>query len=92
MGISEGSVKVYLSRLFDKLGVKDRYELALFGLRNLTASASQAQPDSASMTALKPGQSAAPLPAEEPRTFYIRKMPPHPAAPAPRPVTNIRNF
>jgi DNA-binding NarL/FixJ family response regulator len=35
--ISEGTVKVYLSRLFQKVGVKDRFELALFGLRNLTA-------------------------------------------------------
>ena len=34
--ISEGTVKVYLSRLFQKLGVKDRFELALFGLKNLT--------------------------------------------------------
>jgi len=33
--ISEGTVKVYLSRLFHKLGVKDRFELALFGLRNM---------------------------------------------------------
>lgn len=33
--ISEGSVKVYLSRLFRKLGVNDRFELALYGLRNL---------------------------------------------------------
>src|SRR5437899_3930471 len=35
--ISEGTVKVYLSRLFQKLGVKDRFELALYGLKNLTA-------------------------------------------------------
>jgi DNA-binding NarL/FixJ family response regulator len=35
--ISEGTVKVYLSRLFQKVGVKDRFELALFGLKNLTA-------------------------------------------------------
>ncbi|HWE49313.1 MAG TPA: response regulator transcription factor [Bryobacteraceae bacterium] len=34
--ISEGTVKVYLSKLFHKLGVKDRLELALFGIRNLT--------------------------------------------------------
>jgi len=33
--ISDGTVKVYLSRLFRKLGVKDRFELALFGLRNM---------------------------------------------------------
>ena len=33
--ISEGTVMVYLSRLFKKLGVDDRFELALFGLRNM---------------------------------------------------------
>ena len=36
MVVSEGTVKVYLSRLYEKLGVKDRFELALFALRNLT--------------------------------------------------------
>jgi two-component system, NarL family, nitrate/nitrite response regulator NarL len=36
LSISEGTVKVYLSRLYQKLGVKDRFELALFGLKNLT--------------------------------------------------------
>ncbi len=35
LNISEGTVKVYLSRLFQKVGVKDRFELALYGLRNL---------------------------------------------------------
>jgi two-component system nitrate/nitrite response regulator NarL len=35
LNISEGTVKVYFSKLFVKLGVKDRFELALFGLRNL---------------------------------------------------------
>lgn len=35
--ISEGTVKVYFSRLFDKLGVSDRYELALLGLRHCSA-------------------------------------------------------
>lgn len=35
LGISEGTVKVYLSKLFDKVGAKDRFELALFGLKNL---------------------------------------------------------
>jgi len=35
--ITEGTVKVYLSRLFEKVGVKDRFELALFALKNLTA-------------------------------------------------------
>jgi two-component system, NarL family, nitrate/nitrite response regulator NarL len=37
LGISEGTVKVYLSRLFQKLAVKDRFELALYGLKNTTA-------------------------------------------------------
>jgi DNA-binding NarL/FixJ family response regulator len=32
--ITEGTVKVYLSRLFSKVGVADRYELALLGLRH----------------------------------------------------------
>jgi two-component system, NarL family, nitrate/nitrite response regulator NarL len=35
--ISEGTVKVYLSRLYQKVGVSDRFELALWGLKNLTA-------------------------------------------------------
>jgi DNA-binding NarL/FixJ family response regulator len=35
--ITEGTVKVYLSRLFHKLNVKDRFELALFGLKNMPA-------------------------------------------------------
>jgi DNA-binding NarL/FixJ family response regulator len=33
--MEEGSVKVHLSRLFEKVGVKDRFELALFGLQNM---------------------------------------------------------
>jgi two-component system nitrate/nitrite response regulator NarL len=33
LGISVGTVKVYLCRLFEKLGVSDRYELALLALR-----------------------------------------------------------
>ena len=41
MDISEGTVKVYLSRLYEKVGVRDRYELALFGLR---ATANPAEP------------------------------------------------
>jgi DNA-binding NarL/FixJ family response regulator len=33
LAVSEAEVKVYLSRLFEKLGVRDRFELALLGLR-----------------------------------------------------------
>ena len=32
--LTEGTVKVYLSRLFDKTGVDNRLELALYGLKN----------------------------------------------------------
>jgi len=34
LGISEGTTRVYLSKLYLKIGVNDRFELALFGLRN----------------------------------------------------------
>jgi DNA-binding NarL/FixJ family response regulator len=35
LGIGEGSVKVYLSRLYKKLGVNDRFQLSLYALRNV---------------------------------------------------------
>jgi len=34
LSITEGTVKVYLSRLFSKVGVSHRYELALLGLKH----------------------------------------------------------
>jgi DNA-binding NarL/FixJ family response regulator len=37
MTLSEGTVKVYLTRLFRKVGVNDRFELALFALNNFLA-------------------------------------------------------
>ncbi|HVN03497.1 MAG TPA: response regulator transcription factor [Bryobacteraceae bacterium] len=36
LGISEGTVKVYLSHLFHKSGVRDRFELAMRGMQNLS--------------------------------------------------------
>ena len=36
LGISEGTVKTYFSKLFQKVGANDRLELALFGLKNVT--------------------------------------------------------
>ncbi len=47
LGISEGTVKSYLTSLFQKVGAKDRFELALFGLRNsrgLSESMTQTRP------------------------------------------------
>ena len=35
MGITEGTVKVYLYKLFKKLGVSDRLDMALFGRKSL---------------------------------------------------------
>jgi DNA-binding NarL/FixJ family response regulator len=35
LGLSEGTVKVYLSRLFDKVGVSDRFDLALYVIEHL---------------------------------------------------------
>jgi DNA-binding NarL/FixJ family response regulator len=35
LGVTEGTVKVYLSRLFAKVGVQSRFQLALFALQNL---------------------------------------------------------
>lgn len=35
LGVTEGTVKVYLSKLYDKTGTGDRFELALFVLKNL---------------------------------------------------------
>jgi len=37
LGITEGTVKVYLSRIFKKLGVNDRFELALYALKNVSS-------------------------------------------------------
>lgn len=35
MGISEGTVKAYLTKLFEKVGARDRFELALYGLKHI---------------------------------------------------------
>ena len=37
LGITEGTVKVYLYKLFRKLGMNDRLDMALYGLKNLFA-------------------------------------------------------
>ena len=43
LNVTENTVKAYLSRLFQKVGVKDRLELALYGLKNLNGSHNWAQ-------------------------------------------------
>jgi DNA-binding NarL/FixJ family response regulator len=74
LNISEGTVKVYLSRLFKKLGLKDRFELALFGLKNLTAGYS-AQ-GTATPSQRKGGQ--------DPRAFFVERVPVQPMDNRPR--------
>ncbi len=58
LGIAEGTVKVYLSRLFQKLGVKDRFELALFAMEHI--SVINQVGDSGSITTARNDQSSAP--------------------------------
>ncbi len=70
LNISEGTVKVYLSRLFQKLGVKDRFELALYGLKNLTPGAGAL--DNAPQGAGK--NPAAPV-WQPPRSFFVERIP-----------------
>ena len=40
--LSEGTVKVYLTRLFHKVGANDRFEMALFALKNCFAGTEEA--------------------------------------------------
>lgn len=69
LNISEGTVKVYLSRLFQKLGVKDRFELALYGLKNLT-------PGGSSMEIASETQKRAMAPVwQPPRSFFVERIP-----------------
>src|SRR5580658_6480328 len=68
--ISEGTVKVYLSRLFQKLGVKDRFELALYGLKNLAPGSRVTE--AANVTAAK--RQTAPL-WQPPRSFFVERIP-----------------
>ena len=64
--ISEGTVKVYLSRLFQKLGVKDRFELALYGLKNLASTDHQAKEAS---------RKKVPPTCQPPRAFFLERLP-----------------
>jgi len=76
--ISEGTVKVYLSRLFQKVGVKDRFELALFGLKNLPDGQMQASekssqapvPSLRSMMLGRPGNRPTPVEPSLPQPMW----------------------
>jgi two-component system response regulator DesR len=66
--ISEGTVKVYLSRLFQKLGVKDRFELALYGLKNLAPGSSPVEGRSSDASK----KTVAPM-WQPPRSFFVER-------------------
>jgi hypothetical protein len=67
--ITEGTVKDYLSRLFSKVGVSDRLELALMGFRH----SGNDSADRASADEIRIGDGFAPLDA-----VYIHRNVPHP--------------
>jgi len=71
--ISEGTVKVYLSRLFQKLGVKDRFELALYGLKNLAPGTVSIDGGASEGR----GRSVAPI-WQPPRSFFVERVAPKP--------------
>jgi DNA-binding NarL/FixJ family response regulator len=73
LSISEGTVKVYLSRLFQKLNVKDRFELALYGLKNVAASVRGRDVTTAGST-----QNATSSAMHPPRSFFVERIPPQP--------------
>lgn len=79
LNISEGTVKVYLSRLFQKLGVKDRFELALFGLKNLAPGVPAMDGDNAR-------NATAPI-WQPPRSFFVDRVPRVSNEPQKSPVT-----
>ncbi len=79
MDITEGTVKVYLSRLFEKIGARDRLELALIGLRNAQPGIDTEAPG-ASLIASVPDGDDAPQPQrikaqqQSNRVFFARTV------------------
>jgi DNA-binding NarL/FixJ family response regulator len=88
LNISEGTVKVYLSRLFQKLGVKDRFELALYGLKNLASGASSSSRASSIDTGIEESGRKPMAPMwQPPRSFFVERVPPRPQTDERRPVS-----
>ena len=59
IGLTEGTVKVYLSRMFHKVGANDRFELALYAIENVLGN--RRNPSDSEVPAL-PEAEAAPIP------------------------------
>ena len=77
-------MKVYLSRLFQKVGVKDRFELALYGLKNLTTG--HGTLERAPVTAAERSSSSLPetMPLQELRALFLEKSSLRMSVPQPR--------
>ncbi|HXJ40860.1 MAG TPA: response regulator transcription factor [Bryobacteraceae bacterium] len=87
LSISEGTVKVYLSRLFQKLGVKDRFELALYGLKNLSSGMHTPEEPKRDSTDTDV-QARKPVSAwQAPRSFFVDRAPVKPATTTRGPFT-----
>jgi two-component system, NarL family, nitrate/nitrite response regulator NarL len=86
LSISEGTVKVYMSRLFQKLGVNDRFELALYGLRNLAPGTRVTEATSVSAAKVR----NAPL-GQPPRSFFVERIPVTPELGGVRPGLQVRS-
>jgi DNA-binding NarL/FixJ family response regulator len=85
LNISEGTVKVYLSRLFQKLGVKDRFELALYGLKNLA-------PGTKALDGPDDDFPARPSAAiwQPPRSFFVERVPVRSQTDERRPLIHVK--
>jgi len=87
LNISEGTVKVYLSKLFQKLGVKDRFELALYGLKNLAPGVSALEGPSTDL-----GRKPVTPVWQPPRSFFVERVPPQAQLPPRRPFSLAPKF
>ncbi|MDA0207065.1 MAG: response regulator transcription factor [Acidobacteria bacterium] len=58
LGIATGTVKIHLMHIFEKTGIRDRFELALRGLRNATEKDRGAAPATEAAPAVVPLQSS----------------------------------
>lgn len=88
--ISEGTVKVYLSRLFQKLGVKDRFELALYGLKNLSSGVPSVQESRRMSDDAQHPRAEGRAGWQTPRAFFLDRAPQRPPASIRPPAGPIR--
>jgi DNA-binding NarL/FixJ family response regulator len=76
LGISEGTVKTYFSKLFQKVGANDRLELALFGLKNATGRSDVARSGQRDETLRNTPTSATRSPVHGPKSLLLNRHDP----------------